>query len=96
MKHPAQLELEYLNARRAAFKAGKMDRREYSMITIDEEHSFQFSSKHRAIQCARLETIHTGRKHQHILTVTYRDCIPRVCWYVCLSLVWRNGNLVTA
>ncbi len=73
-----------------------MTTNEMSMITAADEHDFQFASKQRAQLAARIETVRTGHKHQAFLTTTYRDLTPRICWYVCLSLAWKNGKLVTA
>ena len=70
-------------------------RTEYSMITEEEEHDYQFSSKRRAQQSSRLLTTTTHRTHQIILTTTYRDLIPRVCWAVVLKMGWKHGKLVT-
>lgn len=67
----------------------------FTQISESEEHDFQFSSKRRAQMAARVETIRTSRRHQVIFTTTYRDLTPRTCWYVCLAMEWRNGELAT-
>jgi hypothetical protein len=68
---------------------------EWSMIDKSEEHDFQFSSKSSAILTAKLETIRTGREHQHFLTHTYRNLLPRLCWTICLRMHWKGNNLIT-
>jgi len=66
-----------------------------SMITKDEEHDFQFSSKTKATIAANLETIRTNVKHQIFLNHTWRNLIPRLCWMICPELIWKNDELVT-
>ena len=60
--------------------------REYSFIKREEEHSFQFSSKSKALKIAKQQTRETGRNHQIFLTTTYRNLVPRICWTTCLAL----------
>lgn len=72
-----------------------MDRKAWTMITRDEEHSFQYASEGRARIAAKMETSTTHRKHQIYLTHTWRDLHPRLCWAVVLQMEWKNGNLVT-
>lgn len=69
--------------------------RDHAMITPDEEHDFQFSSRKRADLFARLETIKTKRRHQIFLTTTYRNLQPRTAWVVVLALCWKNGTMQT-
>ena len=68
----------------------------YSMITKDEEHSNQFSSKERAILNAKIVTTTTSKLHSHFLTITYRNLTPRICWAVVLKRHWVGEELVTA
>lgn len=70
-------------------------KRDYTMITLEEEHGFQCCSKARAEALAKLETIRTHRKHQAFLTTTYRNLQSRLTWAVALELCWKNGKLVT-
>ena len=66
-----------------------MNRMEMSMIDKDEEHLGQFSSAKRALLYARMEGMRTGCKQGIILTTTYRNLIPRICWGVYL---WRHSR----
>ena len=71
-------------------------KRDYSFIDSIDERIDQFASKAKAILTARLLTQNTGRKHQIILTTTYRNLQPRLCWGIILAVKFNaNGALET-
>ena len=61
----------------------------------EEEHSWQYSSKQRALTTAKIKTIETGRAHQVFFTHTWRSLEECLCWSICLRMGWKGGNLVT-
>jgi hypothetical protein len=68
-------------------------------IHLHEEHDTQFSSKQRALNYARMETLRTHRKHHPLLSICWRmngeSPEERLCWTVVLQRGWVKGKLVT-
>lgn len=57
---------------------------EYSFLKIGEERIGQYRNRTQASKAAKWLS-RTGVKHRIMLTTTYRDLMPRLCWMVVLG-----------
>lgn len=63
---------------------GKLKKHEYSFLKPGEERIGEYRNRTTAAKVARW-TSRTGIKHRIVLTTTYRNLVPRLCWAVVLG-----------